>query len=200
LAKGTVGPDSARLLGTLLLNQLWQTALGRSSVPASRRHLMSVVIDELQDYAGLPADLGDMLAQARGLGVAFALANQHLDQLTPALRSGALANARNRVVFQTAAEDARLLARDHREVTPEDFTQLEAHEVYLRLSVDAAVSPYMSGRTAPPPRAISNPEQVRRLSRERFGVPRRETDAVLRALVQGPDVAERPIGRTRRSS
>jgi hypothetical protein len=161
LAKGVVGPDSARLLGTLLLNGLWQTALGRQTVPPQQRHLVSVFVDELQDYAGLPGDLGDMLAQARGLGLAFHLANQHLDQLPSALRAGALANARSRVVFQTAADDARLLARGHREVTPEDFTRLAPYEVYLRLSVGAGVTPYLSGRTQPAPAASGQWREAR---------------------------------------
>jgi hypothetical protein len=198
LAKGLLGPDSARLLGTLLLNQLWQAALGRQAIPPERRHQVSVVVDELQDYAGLPGDLGDMLAQARGLGVMFSLANQHLDQLPPALRAGALANARSRVIFQTAADDARLLARGHREVTPEDFTHLAAHEVYLRLSVGSAVTPYMSGMTRPAPPVTSDPDTIRRLSRERYGVPRSETDAALQAVIDGPPGGNRPIGRTRR--
>jgi hypothetical protein len=198
LAKGVVGPDSARLLGTLLLNGLWQTALGRQTVPPQQRHLVSVFVDELQDYAGLPGDLGDMLAQARGLGLAFHLANQHLDQLPSALRAGALANARSRVVFQTAADDARLLARGHREVTPEDFTRLAPYEVYLRLSVGAGVTPYLSGRTQPAPAETSDPAHIRRLSAERYGVPRAETDAQLQRLIDGP-AADRPIGRTRRS-
>ncbi len=200
LAKGVLGPDSARLLGTLLLNQLWQAALGRQTVPPERRHLVSVVVDELQDYAGLPGDLGDMLAQARGLGVMFSLANQHLDQLTPALRSGALANARSRVVFQTAADDARLLARGHKEVTPEDFTHLAAHEAYLRLSVGSAVTPYMSGATRPAPPTTSDPAAIRRLSRERYGIARTETDAALQAVIDGPLDKNRPIGRARRPS
>jgi hypothetical protein len=197
LAKGVLGPDSARLLGTLLLNQLWQTALGRQAIPPERRHPVSVVVDELQDYASLPGDLGDMLAQARGLGVLFSIANQHLDQLAPALRAGALVNARSRVVFQTAADDARQLARGHREVTPEDFTHLAAHEVYLRLSVGASVTPYMSGLTRPAPPVTSDPGTIRQGSRERYGVPRTETDAALQTLIDGPG-ADRPIGRTRR--
>ena len=200
LAKGVIGPDSSRLLGTLLLNQLWQTALARSAVPPERRHVVSVVIDELQDYAGLPGDLGDVMAQARGLGVAFAVANQHLDQLTPILRSGVLTNARSRMIFQAGADDARVLARGHGEITPEDFTRLEAHEVYLRLSVAAAVTPYMSGRTRPAPAEVSDPAVIRRLSRERYGVPASQTDADLRALVEGPAGGERPIGRVRRSA
>lgn len=199
LAKGVIGPDSARLLGTVLLNQLWQTALGRQAIRPERRHLVSVVVDELQDYAALPADLGDMLAQARGLGLTFTLANQHLEQLSQLLRAGALANARSRVVFQTAADDARALARGHHEVTPEDFTHLPAFEAYLRISVAGAVTPYMSGRTRPAPTTAGDAAAIRRLSRERYGRPRTETDAALRALIDGAG-SERPIGRTRRSA
>jgi hypothetical protein len=135
----------------------------------------------------------------RPVGVAFALANQHLDQLAPALRSGALANARSRVVFQTAADDARLLTRGHAELTDEDITHLAAHEVYLRLSVGGAVTPYMSGLTRPAPPVISDPAVIRCRSRQRYGVPRRETDAALQGLVAGPAV-DRPIGRTRRQA
>lgn len=200
LAKGVVGPDSARLLGTLLLNQLWQAALGRTAIPAARRHLVSVFVDELQDYSALPGDLGDMLAQARGLGVGFTLANQHLDQLPPSLRSGALANARTRVVFQTAAEDAGMLTRGHRELAPEDLLRLGPHEVYLRLSVGAEVTPYLSGRTLPPPPPSGEPAELRAHSRQRYGVNRVETDAALQALITGRQGTPPPIGRSRRSS
>jgi hypothetical protein len=196
LAKGALGPDSARLLGTLLLNQLSQLTLGRGAIPPERRHPVSIVVDELQDYAGLPGDLGDMLAQARGLGVMFALANQHLIQLTPALRAGVLTNARSRVVFQAAADDARVLARGHRELTADDFTNLAAREVYLRLNVGAAVTPYMSGVTRPAPPEISDPATIRSLSRERYGIPRTETDRALHAIIDAPP-GDRPIGRSR---
>jgi hypothetical protein len=85
-------------------------------------------------------------------------------------------------------------------IKPEDFTRLDAHEVYLRLSVGAAVTPYMSGRTRPAPPAVSDPAVIRQLSRERYGVPASQTDADLRALIEGPTSSERPIGRVRRSA
>ena len=75
LAKGELGADAARLLGSMVVSLLWQRALERSHVPASRRHPVMVFIDEVQDYLRLPTDLGDALAQARGLGVGFTLAH-----------------------------------------------------------------------------------------------------------------------------
>jgi len=121
-AKGIIGPDSARLLGTLLLNQLWNAALARTAIPAERRHPVMIFVDELQDYVGIPADLGEMLAQARGLGVGFHLANQFASQLPPSLLAGVLANARTRVVFQLTAPMRRYwpatTARSHLRTSP----------------------------------------------------------------------------------
>lgn len=185
LAKGTVGPESARLLGTLLVHQLWQASLGRASVAPEQRHPVMVVVDEVQDYLGLPTGIAEILSQSRGLGVGWALAHQHLGQLPVDVRAAVLANARSRVVFQVGADDAAVLARGQKDVGVEDFTQLPVREAYLRLVVGSEVSGYCSGRTLPPPEPTSDPEAIRSLSRERYGIPRAETDAALRALVDG---------------
>ena len=105
LAKGSIGPEAARLLGAMLFSALWQMALGRSAVPPEGRHPVMVYIDEFQDYVrGLPLDFGELLAQARGLGIGLTLAHQGLYQLDSATKAGVLTNARSRVVFQTDSE------------------------------------------------------------------------------------------------
>ncbi len=197
LAKGRIGPDSARLLGTLFLNALWQACLTRTQVAPERRHVVGVYVDELQDYVGLPADLGEMLAQARGLGIAFTLANQHARQLPAELQAGVLSNARTRVVFQTDSSDGALLAKGQRLLTAEDFSNLPSREVYVRLSRNAEVTPYMSGVTLPPPAVTSDPAALRQQSAARFGVDRLETDRALRALVEGQRL-DAPVGHRRR--
>ena len=60
----------------------WTLALSRASIPPERRHIVSVYIDEVQDYLNLPGDISDALAQARGLGVGMTLAHQYRDQLS----------------------------------------------------------------------------------------------------------------------
>ena len=42
-----------------------------------KRHIVSVYIDELQDYLALPTSFSDALAQARGLGVAYTVKSKH---------------------------------------------------------------------------------------------------------------------------
>ena len=69
LSKGQLGPETAALLGSLVVSQLWQAVLGRSAVAPERRHPVFVYVDEFQDYLHLPVDFADALAQARGLGV-----------------------------------------------------------------------------------------------------------------------------------
>lgn len=185
LPKGLLGPEGSSLLGTLILNQLWQTALGRAAVAPERRHPVFVYVDEVQEYLNLPTDVGDLLAQARGLGVSFALAHQHLGQLPPELQAAVLANARSRVVFQAGAGDAGVLSRHHPELRPEDIVGLDRYEAYVSLVTQGRVSPYMSGRTRPPGPTTGDPAAVRQLSRQRYGVPRADTETALRRLIEG---------------
>jgi hypothetical protein len=181
LAKGLMGPEAAALLGSIVVGQLWQTALERGAIPAERRHAVFVYVDEFQDYLSLPTDLADALAQARGLGVGLTLAHQHLGQLSAQMRSAVLANARSRVVFQLAAEDAKVFAADTA-LAPEDFRTLAAFEAYAQLVAGDAVQPWLSLRTLPAPPPSSNPDKVRQLSRERYAVSLAQVDSDLQRL------------------
>lgn len=198
LSKGRLGPHSSRLLGTLLIHQLWQETLTRVQVPAEHRHPVMVVVDEVQDYLGLPTGISEILSQSRGLGVAWTLAHQHLGQLAGETHAAVLANARSRVVFQASAEDAAMLARGHQELRPEDFTQLPAYEAYLRLSVEGGVTPYISGRTAPPPPMCSDAQAVRAASRARYGQAKQQADDWLREVSESPGARAAHVGSRRR--
>lgn len=181
LAKGSMGPEAAALLGSIVVSQVWQTALERSAIPAERRHPVFVYVDEFQDYLSLPTDLADALAQARGLGVGLTLAHQHLAQLSSQMRSAVLANARSRIVFQLAAEDAKAFASDST-LAPEDFRTLAAFEAYAQLVAADAVQPWLSLRTLPPPPRSSDPNTVRRLSREQYATSLAQVDREIQQL------------------
>ena len=154
-----------------------------------------VYIDEVQDYMHLPTDLGDALAQARGLHVSFVLAHQFLQQLSPAMRAAVLANARSRVCFQLPPEDAAVLARSSRELAAEDFIALGRYEMYASLLGDGQVTPFASGRTLPPEAPTSEPAHIRAASRERYGRPLREVEAGWAAVAGGDEDAPERLGR-----
>jgi len=196
LQKSVLGPEASQLLGSLVVAQLWQATAQRATVPPERRHPVSVVIDEVQDYLHLPTDLGDALARARGYGVGFTLAHQYLGQLGPDLRPGILANARSRVLFQLSHEDAAVMAKGHPELGPDDFTALGAFEVYASLFAGGRVTPYASGRTLPTTPTVSDPGELRARSRERYGRTLEEIEAGFSELTTHSPTA--PTGRKRR--
>lgn len=199
LAKGILGSEAAALLGSLVIAQLWQATLERAAIPPTKRHPVFIFIDEFQDYLHLPTDLADALAASRGLGVGLTLAHQHMHQLTPEMRSAVLANARSRVCFQLAPEDARLIAATASELEAEDFRELPAFEAYAQLVAAAASRTWFSVRTDPPPAHCSDPSTTARASRERWARTRAEVDAEIQQLVR-PDRATGDIGSRPRSS
>jgi hypothetical protein len=198
LSKGLLGPETAALLGSLVVSQLWQAVLGRTAVAPERRHPVLVYVDEFQDYLHLPVDLADALAQARGLGVGFTLAHQYLHQLDPAMRSAVLANAQSRVAFRLPGEDARALAADSR-LAAEDFQSLGAFQCYAQLVARNAVQPWCSARTLLPGQPISQPAAVRAASRAAYGVDRAEIEADLHELFVGHQQADDDLAPRRRT-
>lgn len=186
LSKGRLGPEAAALLGSLVVAQLWQATLERSGIDPARRHPVFVYFDEFQDYLHLPTDLSDALAEARGLGVGLTLAHQHLHQLDPAMRSAVLANARSRVCFQLAHEDARAMAVGTTQLDPEDFQGLNRFEVYASLMANNSVQPWCSLRTEAPVPTTVDPAVIRTASRRQYDINRQEIDAELEALLRGP--------------
>ncbi|WKZ83229.1 MAG: type IV secretion system DNA-binding domain-containing protein [Acidimicrobiia bacterium] len=193
LAKGLIGEDTAALIGGLLLARLWQSILGRASIIPERRHPVFVYLDEFQDYLRLPIGLGDMLAQARGMGVGIVAAHQHLGQLPDNVRRDVLSNTGSRVMFQTTADDARILARDlEPHLTAADLRGLASREIAVRIALTDRMLPPFTGRTLPPLKQVTDPRTVRSRSREQFGAPLPRTD------VRGSGQDESRIGRKRR--
>ena len=195
-----MGPEAAALLGSLAVSQLWQAALGRVRVPAKERAPVMIYLDEFETFVHLPTDLGDVLAQARGLACGMTLAHQHLGQLPSGLRSAVLADARSRVCFQMGNEDARLIAATSPDLEAQDLQGLGPYEIYASLVANGNVTPFASGRTLKPAEPTSDPQEIRACSRNAYGRDLASIEAELAALVAGGSTTdERPIGKRRRS-
>lgn len=179
LNKGVLGPESARLLGSLLVGQLWPLVLSRATTGPQRRHVVSVYIDEVQDYLALPGDLADALAQARSLGVAFHLAHQYRAQLPPHLRAGIDANAHNKIIFGLSATDAAETARLAPGLEATDFQLLPRFAVYARTVHHGQTQPWCLATTLPLPPATADPVELRAASASRYGQDAHEVETSL---------------------
>ena len=183
LNKGVLGAESARLLGSLLVGQLWPLILARAAVEPSRRHVVSVFIDEVQDYLSLPGSLADALAQARSLGAAFHLAHQYRGQLPAALKAGIDANARNKIIFSLSAADAAELARQAIGLEAADFQLLPRFGVYARTMHHGRENPWCHATTLPPTPPMQDALALRASSQARYGQDAAQTEAALLARI-----------------
>jgi len=137
LPKGTLGEDTSRLLGSMIVARAWQAGQARASLAPDRRPDCSLYIDEAHNYLGLSTSTDEVLAEARGYCLSFCLAHQHLAQLTPELRAAIDANARTKLYFQLSQEDAHRLEP---EVSPElseyDLANLPRYTIAARIIRD----------------------------------------------------------------
>jgi hypothetical protein len=200
LNKGLLGAQSATLLGSLVVSQLWQHALAQTALAMHHRQPVSVYLDEAQTFLHLDADLGEALEQSRSLHVAWHLAHQYRRQMPGDLLAGIDANTRNKIVFTLEHTDAKAVASSST-LAPEDFTQLPPYGIYASLLSGGRQTGWFSGRTLPPPVAISSPEAVIRESLARYGADSRAEDqaaATGPTPVNPPDLDDEPIGRRAR--
>ena len=186
LNQGLLGAGAARLLGTLLISQLWQHLLARQAEPHERRQIVSVYIDEVQAFlAGLPGSLADALAQARSLGAAFHLAHQYRGQLSAEMMQAVETNTRSKVYFALSATDAAAAARLARELEAADFQLLAQYQAYATVMHQGRRSGWFSLATRPAPPAVRDPALLYAASHARYGIPAEQTEADLIALTSG---------------
>ncbi|HZM80521.1 MAG TPA: type IV secretion system DNA-binding domain-containing protein [Candidatus Limnocylindrales bacterium] len=150
LPKGQIGEETARLMGSFVLASAWQAATARTRIPESQRRDASIYIDEAQNFLNLPGSVGDMLAEARGYHLAMVLAHQNLTQMPRDTQLAISANARNKIYFSCAPEDAHQLARHTMpELDEHDLSHMDAFRAAARIVVDGRETPAFTLRTNP---------------------------------------------------
>lgn len=155
IPKGSLGEETTRLVGSLVVARTWQATTARARVPQRLRPDASLVVDECHNFLNLPYPLEDMLAEARGFRLSMTLAHQHLGQLTRELKEGISTNARSKVFFNASPEDARELARHTApRLSEHDLAHLGVYHVAARLVVNGAETEPFTMTTTPLPAAI----------------------------------------------
>lgn len=181
LSKGTLGSETANLLGSLLVVALWQATLQRVRLAPSNRPAMFAFLDEFQDVVRLGGGthLADMLAQARGLGLGLVLAHQHLSQLPESVQQAVFGTVRSRVAFQCEYADATALAKRLAPLTADDLQGLAAYEIAAQLSIDGQTRMPVTGTTLPLAAPAIEVPALATESRQRHGSARADVEAAL---------------------
>lgn len=204
LNRGLIGAESAKLLGSLIVGLTWSLALSRAKIPPEKRHMVSIYIDELQDYLALPTSFSDALAQARGLGVAYTVAHQYRGQLPPDIKAGIDANCRNKIIFGLNSDDAKDMAAQAPELQALDFMSLPRYHIYTSFQSGGRSTGWISGQTLPPSPPLRLAAELKAESMKRYGVPAEQTEAELIQMMTkqesqpDPNIINSPIGRKRK--
>jgi DNA helicase HerA-like ATPase len=149
LAKGSIGEDTANLLGSLLISRFDLAALSRADTPEDERRDYTLFLDEFHNFTTQSLVL--MLSELRKYRLSLVLAHQYLTQLEPNIKDAVLGNAGTIIVFRIGATDADIFAQEFApEFSSTDFTNLPNYHIYLKLMIDGKISRPFSAVSLPP--------------------------------------------------
>lgn len=100
LAPGQVGAGVSRLIGGLVVFQLFAAVQARSALPESKRRPFHFLCDEPAVLGDMPAPIDSLYELGRGLGCGVLLSVQSLTQIRADVRAAATTNAATWIVFR----------------------------------------------------------------------------------------------------
>lgn len=170
---GTLGAETAHLVGSLIVAETWQAATARTGTPQHQRADASLYLDEAHHFLNLPYPVEDMLAAARGYRLSMTLAHQNLAQLPGEVAEAISTNARTKIWFTASPEDARRLARHTGpHLSEHDLSHLGAFQAAVRPVVDnRETSAFTIATRKLPPPVPGRARQVRAAAHHGSGQP-----------------------------
>ncbi len=212
LNAGIIGETAAELVGSLVINLLWNIILKRAEQPEKDRKPVMIYIDEFHSFLKYSeSNFQQMLEMCRSLGVGYTLVCQNLGQLSKELKEVVFANARSKIIFGTpnkrdAVQFADLTASQLSEI---DFQSLPQFQVYTTLNEKKIANAWISGKTFPSRASKRLPIEVFARSAETYGqdaseIEKEYADLLTQNTEQIDDLAdldiELMVGRKRKKS
>jgi CxxC-x17-CxxC domain-containing protein len=174
LSKGKIGEDNSLLLGSLLITKLQLAAMSRVDIPEEERQDFFLYVDEFQNFA--TESFINILSEARKYRLSLILGHQYIKQMEEKVRDAVFGNVGTIISFRVGADDAEYLEKEfYPEFTASDLVNLPKYHIYLKLMIDGVVGKPFSAKTLPPlpiPEK-SNKDKIIKVSRERYGTPRK---------------------------
>lgn len=152
LSKGKVGEGNANLIGSLLITKIYLAAMSRADAgPYELEKLppFYFYVDEFQNFAN--ESFASILSESRKYNLALTVAHQYVEQMEDEVKAAVFGNVGTMIAFRVGATDAEAFEK---EFAPyfvlDDFVNLSAYQIYLRLMIDGAGSKPFSAHTLGP--------------------------------------------------
>jgi hypothetical protein len=179
LAKGRLGEDKARLLGTVLVSKFQLAALSRADIPEESRKDFYFYIDECHNF--LSDSFLSILSEARKYRLSLTLAHQYVEQMNPKIQSSIFGNVGSIVAFRVGHKDAAALKGEFGNGFAEALANLENHTVVCRLLEQGRQLDAFQASTAGPMEFKGKRSKtVAARSRERYGCMREKVENRIR--------------------
>ena len=174
ISLSSLPPDTASILGTLLVNSIWTAA---QKIKPERPNFL--YMDEFQVMTKLPTGLDDMLNRSRKHGLGVVLGTQYLEDVPAELKNAVINNARSQVIFQTSAKEARMWQTEFGKNTlnENDFMRIRQYEAVARLATQSGLTAPVTLTARPPMASTGLAVEARKLSRATYGRPIADVEA-----------------------
>jgi type IV secretory pathway TraG/TraD family ATPase VirD4 len=181
LSKGRLGEINANLIGMIIVGKILMAALSRVDDPSKGFPPFYLYIDEFQNVT--TNSISAILSEARKYKLGLTLAHQFIAQIDQGIRDAVFGNVGSMAAFRVGNEDAEVLVRQFEPTfTASDIMNIENHNAYARLlSNGTPTSPFSFRTMRPEDTDTEYARQVIEYSSLKYGRPRAEIDAEIRA-------------------
>lgn len=182
LSKGKLGEMNSSLLGLIFVGKLLNAALSRvDMVGKAELHPFYLYIDEFQNFT--TPSIGTILSEARKYKLILNIAHQFIDQLTEDIKAAVFGNVGTKCVFRVGEKDGEFFEKMfHPEFTGSDIIHLNNFNAYVSMLVHGKpVKPFNMETLKPDPSDFARLDMLKQQSYEKYGRPRAEVEAEIRA-------------------
>lgn len=187
-SRGDMGFENSALLGSMLISKIQIAAMQRVNIPQDQRVPTFLYVDEFQNFVGDSGgakSFAEILSEARKYRLGLIIAHQFVEQLRQAgsnfLMEAIFNNCGTTITFRVGASDSRFFEQMYYDKNTDkgfkatDIANLGRGEVVMRVMMRNGIQsqPFVAQTFMPLKGSPhSNPDLVRKRSRERIGIPR----------------------------
>lgn len=196
LAKGKIGEENSNFIGLLFVPRILSAALRRHKLKGDFPNFY-LFVDEFQNFA--TPDFATILSEARKYKLNLTVAHQFIAQLTDEIKDAVFGNVGTMCVFRVGVEDAEYLETQFQpNFTKQDLSNLPIGNAYVRLLVKGQPAPPFSlfvdiEELNSPKKDPAVAEQIREMSRMKYGVPVKEVEAAINKRLALDEPKEAPL-------